>query len=121
MNKPVFLAEMAYAALEEIKYYQRDIYIRQGDAYSVASEKAQAFIETLILGSTESIASSLVTWGFDLDMADRGISVKKWFDHATGYLCFFDDGGDEIAILYYASPKQDYINALYRILSIYLP
>lgn len=120
MKKPVFLAETAYASLEEIKHYQRDINMRSGEGYPVSTEKSQDFIEKVILRSTDNITSSLISWGFDVDMADRGIVVKKWFDHETGYLCFFDDSGNDIAILYYASPKQDYINALYRILSVYL-
>lgn len=119
MNRPVVLAETAMVSLEEIKHFQLSAMLRQGYSYESGMDEAQAFVADLVRNSTGSIADGIVTWGYDVDMANLGISVKKWFDNKTGYLCFFDDSGPQIAVLYYASPKQDYINALYRLTTIY--
>lgn len=119
MNKPVVLAETAIVSLEEIKHFKRSAMLRQGLSYESSSESAQDFVSQLVHNSTGSIADGIVTWGYDVDMANIGISVKKYFDKQTGYLCFFDDSGPEFAVLYYASPRQDYVNALYRLTTIY--
>ncbi|EQC1082474.1 hypothetical protein ACY2HL_004408 [Enterobacter roggenkampii] len=119
MNKLVVLAETAIVSLEEIKHFKRSAMLRQGHSYESSSQGAQDFVSKLVRSSTGSIADGIVTWGYDVDMANIGISVKKYFDKQTGYLCFFDDGEPEIAVLYYTSPKQDYVNALYRLTTIY--
>lgn len=119
MKKSVILAETAIIALEEIKHFKRSAMLRQGHSYEYCSEQAQMFIETLVSRSISSITDGLVTWGFDVDLANIGIPVKKYFDKETDYLCFFDDSGPQIAVLYYTSPRQDYVNALYRLTTIY--
>ena len=116
MNKEVYLAETAVRSLQEIKFYKREASIRTGMPYAESEEAAQAFVENLMLNSLEQISNERLEWAYDTDMANRGIKVKRYYDAKRDYLCFFDHDTDDIAVLYYASPRQNHTDALYRLL-----
>lgn len=118
MNRAVFLADTAVASLREIKFYQREAALGSGISYIKSEARAQAFVEDLVKNSIGQISDGKLQWAYDSNMADRGIKIKRYYDAKTDYICFFDDESNDIAVIYYASPRQNYSRALYRLLML---
>lgn len=90
MNRAVFLADTAVASLREIKFYQREAALGSGISYIESEARAQAFVEDLVKNSIGQISDEKLQWAYDSNMA----------------------------VIYYASPRQNYSGVLYRLLML---
>lgn len=119
MEKAVILADTAILSLKEIADYRKNHYERQGFSHTDAIGQARNDVEQLIDHAVEAISNPLVDWGYDGDMASMGFKIRRWYDNETHHYCFFDDAGDEIEVLYFSHDRQNYLDALYRLITVY--
>lgn len=119
MKKDVTLAGTAIISLQEIASYRIGYLERDGMNYADSVEQTKDFIDYLVDASEQAVSDPHLIWAYDLDMANLGLKIRRWFDSKSGYLCYFDDSGAEIEILYFSHTRQDYREALYRLFTVY--
>lgn len=105
----VNITETAEKTLDIVKAYK---------AARMPLNEAQDFTDNLLERALDAIESSPALYPLDPDALALGVSIQRWMDVDTQYLCLYRYyPKDDMALVdVFASTRQDYLSLLYMTL-----